>query len=218
MPSVSQNVQSFVIPPTVRGLIFDCDGTIADTMPLHYEAWVRALGEHGVEFPEALFYQFAGVPTDKIIETLNHRHGHNMPVRETAEYKDGLFEQLIPRTMPIDPVVQLVRHYHGKLPMAVASGGTMQLVTKTLSALGLLDCFQAIVTADDVEHGKPAPDIFLEAARRIGVQPELCYVFEDGEPGLVAAKAAGMVGIDIRPMHKALQARQARATPAGGNT
>src|SRR5437899_3202298 len=79
------------IPPHIRGLIFDCDGTIADTMPLHYQAWVAALGEHGIEFPEALFYQLAGVPTDKIVQILNDRHGHHMPVKETAEYKDSLF-------------------------------------------------------------------------------------------------------------------------------
>jgi beta-phosphoglucomutase family hydrolase len=203
------------IPPDVQGLIFDCDGTIADTMPLHYQAWAKALGEHGVEFPEALFYQFAGVPTDKIIQALNDRHGHNMPVQETAEYKDSLFEQLIPQTLPIDPVVQLVRQYHGKLPMAVASGGTTQLVSKTLKSLGLFDCFQAIVTADDVKRGKPAPDIFLEAARRIGAAPAHCYVFEDGEPGLEAARAAGMTAIDIRPMHRELQERQARLRGGG---
>ena len=125
-----------------------------------------------------------------------------MPVRETAEYKDSLFEQLIPQTIPIEPVVRLVRQYHGKLPMAVASGGTLQLVSKTLTALSLLDCFQAIVTADDVKHGKPAPDIFWEAARRIGVEARLCCVLEDGEPGLQAARAAGMTEIDIRPIYR----------------
>jgi beta-phosphoglucomutase family hydrolase len=199
---VTADPSTIVIPPHIRGLIFDCDGTIADTMPLHYRAWVSALGEHGVEFPEALFYQLAGVPTDKIVQTLNERHGHNMPVKQTAEYKDSLFEQLIPQAIPIEPVVRLVRQYHGKLPMAVASGGTLQLVSKTLTALSLLDCFQAIVTADDVKHGKPAPDIFLEAARRIGIEPWLCCVLEDGEPGLQAARAAGMMEIDIRPMYR----------------
>jgi beta-phosphoglucomutase family hydrolase len=199
---VTADRTTIVIPPHIRGLIFDCDGTIADTMPLHYRAWVAALGEHGVEFPEALFYQLAGVPTDKIVQTLNERHGHHMPVKQTAEYKDSLFEQLIPQAIPIEPVVRLVRQYHGQLPMAVASGGTLQLVSKTLTALSLLDCFQAIVTADDVKHGKPAPDIFLEAARRIDVEPRLCCVLEDGEPGLQAARAAGMLEIDIRPMYQ----------------
>ncbi len=195
------------IPSDIRGLVFDCDGTIADTMPLHYEAWVQALGEHGVVFPEALFYEFAGLPTTRIIEILNERHGCNMPVQATAHRKDGIYETLIPRAIPIDPVVQLVRKYHKKLPMAVATGCTLAVVTRTLKSLGLLECFDAIVSADDVKHGKPAPDIFVEAARRIGVAPAACYAFEDGEPGFIAARAAGMTVIDIRPMHQAMKNR-----------
>jgi beta-phosphoglucomutase family hydrolase len=190
------------IPADIRGLVFDCDGTIADTMPLHYEAWVRALQEHGHDFPEALFYEMAGIPTHTIIEILNDKHGYTLPVREAAERKDALFVELIPRVTPIEPVVKLVKHFAGRLPMAVATGGTRALCAKTLSVLGLLDHFQALVTADDVEHGKPAPDIFLEAARRIGVPPEQCCAFEDAELGLQSARAAGMLAMDIRPMRK----------------
>ena len=195
---------SIEIPAHVRGLVFDCDGTIADTMPLHYEAWVAALKEHRVEFPEAMFYELAGVPTARIIEILNERHGHAMPVQETADHKENLYQQLIPRVVPIEPVVMLVRRYAGRLPMAVATGATQAIVRKTLGSLGLVEFFQAIVTADDVKHGKPAPDIFLESARRLGVPPESCYAFEDAELGLQAARAAGMVAVDIRPMHRRL--------------
>jgi beta-phosphoglucomutase family hydrolase len=195
----------FEIPAHVRGLVFDCDGTIADTMPLHYEAWVAALEEHNVEFPEALFYEFAGIPTARIIEILNDRHGHDMPVQETADYKESLYQQLLPRVVPIEPVVMLVKQFAGKLPMAVATGGTQSICRKTLGSLGLIEYFQHIVTADDVKHGKPAPDIFLESAGRLGVPPEDCYAFEDGDLGLQAARAAGMVAIDIRPMHKRLR-------------
>src|SRR5687768_3200503 len=94
LPSRMSSSARIEIPPHVRWLVFDCDGTIADTMPLHYEAWVAALKEHSVEFPEALFYELAGIPTAKIIEMLNERHGHNMPVQETADYKEGLYQQL----------------------------------------------------------------------------------------------------------------------------
>ena len=201
------------IPPFIRGLVFDCDGTIADTMPLHYQAWVQALGEFGVEFPEALFYEMAGVPTATIIEILNDRHGHNMPVQETADYKESLYIKLIPQVIPIDPVVKLVHQYYGQLPMAVATGGGRAVVSKTLNALSLLDRFQAIVTADDVKHGKPAPDIFLEAARQLNVPPELCCAFEDGEAGLTSARAAGMTVIDIRPFHKAMKQAGGNAPP-----
>ena len=187
-----------LIDDDVRGLVFDCDGTIADTMPLHYEAWVAALGEHGVEFPEAMFYEMAGIPSARIIEILNERHGHAMPVQATADYKEGLYVKLIPRVRPIAPVVELVERYAGRLPMAVATGGTRAICTKTLSSLDLLKHFQEIVTADDVKHGKPAPDIFLEAARRIGVPPGDCVAFEDADLGVRAAKEAGMRVVDVR--------------------
>jgi HAD superfamily hydrolase (TIGR01509 family) len=189
------------IPPDVLGLVFDCDGTIADTMPLHYEAWAEAIQHHGHEFPEALFYEMAGIPTARIIELLNERHGWKIPVKEAATYKEKLYIERLHRVTPIEPVVQLVRAYAGKLPMAVATGGTRAICTKTLTAMGVVQHFQAIVTADDVQHGKPAPDIFLEAARRLNVPPEKCYAFEDGELGLQSARSAGMVAIDVRPMY-----------------
>jgi beta-phosphoglucomutase family hydrolase len=190
------------IPSHIRGLVFDCDGTIADTMPLHYQAWVQALREHRAEFPEAMFYEMAGIPTVRIIELLNERHGYRIPVQEAADYKESLYVQLIDHVEPIEPVVQLVKAYAGRLPMAVATGGTRAICSKTLKSLHLLEHFQAIVTADDVAHGKPAPDIFLEAARRLGVAPGACYAFEDADLGLQAARAAGMVAVDIRPLHR----------------
>jgi len=189
-----------VIGPDVKGLVFDCDGTIADTMPLHYESWLKALGEYGVEFPEALFYEMAGIPTARIVEILNERHGHRMPVQETADYKEELYVSLIDRVRPIEPVVRLIERYAGRLPMAVATGGTRAICTKTLSALDLLRHFEptAIVTADDVRHGKPAPDIFIEAARRIGVPAERCVAFEDADLGIQSARGAGMRVVDVR--------------------
>jgi beta-phosphoglucomutase family hydrolase len=190
------------IPPDVRGLVFDCDGTIADTMPLHYQAWVAALREHGEDFPEALFYELAGIPTVGVIEILNEKHGYDLPVQETADHKEGLYQTLVPQVLPIEPVVSVIKRYAGRLPMAVATGGTRAICSKTLSSLHLLHYFQHIITADDVRHGKPAPDIFLEAARRLGVAPQDCYAFEDAELGLQSARAAGMTAIDIRPMHR----------------
>src|SRR6188768_1753256 len=107
-----------LIDETIKGLVFDCDGTIADTMPLHYEAWVAALGRHQVEFPEAMFYEMAGIPSARIIEILNERHGHAMPVQVTADYKEDLFLELLPQVKPIEPVVRVIERYAGKLPMA----------------------------------------------------------------------------------------------------
>jgi beta-phosphoglucomutase family hydrolase len=195
------------IPSHIRGLVFDCDGTIADTMPLHYQAWVTALREHGEVFPEALFYELAGISTVGVMQILNERHGYNLPVQEAAARKERLYQELVPQVLPIQPVVTVVKQYAGRLPMAVATGGTRAICSKTLRALDLLECFRVIVTADDVANGKPAPDIFLEAARQLGVPPEHCYAFEDAELGLQAARAAGMVAVDIRPMHAATRTR-----------
>jgi HAD superfamily hydrolase (TIGR01509 family) len=170
-------------------------------MPAHYQSWVEVLGEFGVEFPEAMFYEMGGIPTPRIVEILNERHGHTMPVMETAHRKEAIFEQLIPKVAAIEPVVRVIREYQGKLPMAVATGGMRHICHKTLATLGLLDRFQAIVTADDVERGKPAPDIFLEAARQLAVDPKLCMAFEDANLGIQSATAAGMIVVDVRPYY-----------------
>lgn len=188
------------IPPGITGLVFDCDGTIADTMPLHYKAWLIALGEHKVEFPEAMFYQFAGMPTSQIIEVLNQRHGHHMPVMETTIKKEKLFEELIPEILPIEPIVKLIKECHGRLPMAVATGGTRAICTRTLEVMGILDHFNALVTADDKVKPKPSPDIFLEAARKIGIPAKQCMAFEDADLGVRSARDAGMVVYDVRVM------------------
>lgn len=182
-----------------RGAIFDCDGTLADTMSLHYRAWVRALEARNAHFSEQLFYDLAGVPTARIVEILNERFGFGLDVDLTAEEKEALYEELLPQAQPIARVVALVHAYHGQYPMAVASGGIRRLVDRTVEGLGLTDYFDAVCTAEDVVHGKPAPDLFLLAARKIGVAPEDCVVFEDSDLGLQAAEAAGMQGVDIRP-------------------
>jgi beta-phosphoglucomutase family hydrolase len=179
--------------------IFDCDGTLADTMPLHYKAWCAALKEHECDFPEALFYELGGVPTERIVEVLNERHGYSMPVRETAAYKDSLFVQMIPQTMPIGPVVELVQQFYRVKPLAVASGGKREIVRKILDALGILGKFRVIVTVEDYRHGKPAPDPFLEAARQLGIAPEKCLVFEDTTAGIASARAANMQWVLVQP-------------------
>jgi beta-phosphoglucomutase family hydrolase len=200
------------LPDDAKGLIFDCDGTIADTMPLHYRAWVAALCEHGHDFPEALFYEMAGIPSVRIIELLNERHGYRMPPIETADRKESMYLEMIQHVRAIEPVVQIIHAHAGKLPMAVATGGTRAIASKTLEALNVMTRFVALVTADDVQHGKPAPDIFLEAAKRIGVEPRFCCAFEDAELGLQSARAAGMQVIDVRPIHRAHLAQSASQT------
>ena len=182
--------------------IFDCDGTLADTMPLHYKAWCAALREHDLEFPEAMFYQLGGVPTVRIVELLNERHGHAMPPVETARQKEELYLQMLSQIGPIDPVVAIAREMHGRLPMAVASGGHRAIVRQTLDALGITALFDAIIGAEDYENGKPSPDPFLVAAERLGIEPARCLVFEDTQLGIDAAAAAGMKWVLVPPAPK----------------
>lgn len=188
----------FTIPPHIRGIIFDCDGTLADTMPLHLQSWQRAMAELGGAITPEEFWACAGMPTIRIIEMLNQKHGFTIDPQVGYELKERYYVELIHHVEPIAEVVNVVEQYQGKLPMAVATGGGREIVSSTLKQIGLGQSFEHIVSADDVEHGKPAPDIFFEAAKRIGVKPECCIVFEDADNGLIAARAAGMEAIDIR--------------------
>ena len=175
-----------------RAYIFDCDGTLADTMPLHYQAWLQAVGRLGCDFPEDLFYSLGGVPAPGVVEFLNARYGLAMPVAATAEYKEALFLKMIPQVRPIPEVIEFMESLGGRFPLAVGSGGLKPIVLGILDALGIRQHFQAVVTYEDVVHGKPAPDTYLEAARQLGVDPAHCLVFEDTPLGIESAVAAGM--------------------------
>ncbi len=196
---------SLELPPgDFAAFIFDCDGTLADTMPTHFKAWQTALGKAASDFPEAMFYELGGVPTSRIVEILNERHGYNIPVAETVARKEALFLELSVQIAAIEPVVALAREWHGRKPLAVASGGHRRIVLNTLKALGICNLFQTIVCSEDYLRGKPHPDPFLEAARRLGVAAEKCLVFEDTQTGIQAATAAGMASVLVpgpaRPM------------------
>ena len=182
-----------ILPETdFDAFIFDCDGTLADTMPIHYRAWSRALGEHAHLFPEPLFYELGGVPTCRVVEIINERHNLKLPVDLLVSQKETFFEELSSEILPIHGVVEVARRFHRVKPMAVASGGHRHIVTRTLETLQILSLFDAVVCSEDYSNGKPAPDPFLEAARRMNVNPARCLVFEDSTTGLAAATAAGM--------------------------
>jgi len=185
--------------PTHRfaGYIFDCDGTIADTMPLHYRAWSQAMADFGGEFPEDLFYAWGGKPTTVIVEQLNAMLGLSLDVGEVVAKKESYYLQTVSQVGPVEPVLAFARSIHGTAPMAIASGGHHELVDATLDALGITHLFQAVVCAEDYVHGKPAPDPFLVAAARLGVPPGDCVVFEDSPTGIAAAEAAGMAHVFV---------------------
>jgi len=186
-------------PGNFAAYIFDCDGTLADTMPTHYRAWQAALGKYAEKFSEAMFYELGGTPTSRIVEILNERHGLTLPVAETVAHKEAVFLELSPGIAAIEPVVAIAKAFAGRKPMAVASGGHRRIVLNTLRALGIVELFDTIVTSEDYRRGKPSPDPFLEAALRMNVAPEQCLVFEDTATGIAAAKAAGMKYVLVPP-------------------
>jgi beta-phosphoglucomutase-like phosphatase (HAD superfamily) len=174
------------------GYIFDCDGTIADTMPIHYRAWCLAMRDFGGQFPEELFYQWGGKPTAIIVEHLNEKFGLSLNIQETVHRKESYYLEGVRDAQPIMPVLEIAMGMRGVKPLAVASGGHREPVEATLRAIGILEIFDAVVCAEDYDRGKPFPDPFLVAARRMGIPPEHCLVFEDSPTGIEAAKAAGM--------------------------
>jgi len=182
---------------TFRAYLFDCDGTIVDSMPLHYIAWKTALAEWSCTFDEGLFYSWGGKPVDEIISTLNAMQGLSMPVAVVSKRKEGLYYQLLPQLKAIPEVLEHIEAQHGRIPFAVVSGGHVSSVTRSLTTVNLLDRFETIVGAEDYVNSKPAPDAFLLAAERLGVEPRDCLVFEDTELGIEAATAAGMASVRV---------------------
>ena len=194
---------SWTAPDGIAALIFDCDGTIADTMPAHFRAWTEMLAPFGIPFPEARFYAMGGMPTDRIIALLAADVGVVVSdVAAMAAEKERLFLQHIDDVAPIVPVVNVAAAYRGRMPMAVASGGYRDVVERTLERLAVRSWFMTLVAAEDTVRHKPEPDVFLEASRRLEVAPSRCAVFEDTDLGLEAARRAGMAGIDVRPWGK----------------
>lgn len=177
--------------------LFDCDGTVADSMPLHYIAWKKALGEWNCPFDEELFYSWGGVPPVEIVERLNQMHNLSMPVNELAERKESYYFDQLPELKPVPEVIEHVKAQYGKIPFGVVSGSTRESVVNSLNTIGMLDRFQTIVASEDYSRSKPAPDAFLLAAQRLGVAPESCLVFEDADIGIQAATAAGMASVRV---------------------
>jgi beta-phosphoglucomutase family hydrolase len=180
-----------------RAYLFDCDGTIVDSMPLHYVAWKQSLAEWNCEFAEELFYAWGGRPVSEIIASLNAQQELDMPVEAVAKRKESLYYEQLPQLKAIPEVVEHIDAQHGRIPLAVVSGSRRNSVVGSLTTLNLLDKFETLVCAEDYKNGKPAPDGFLLAAERLGVAPADCLVFEDTDMGIEAATAAGMASVRV---------------------
>ena len=181
-------------PPEKRyaGYIFDCDGTLANSMPNHYHAWADTVEKYGGQMPEELFYALGGWPSNKMVEHLNERFGSTLDPEIVAFEKEHLYVERIAKIQTIPEVAEFARQVSVFAKVSIASGGVLPVVTRTLEVIGFKDFFPVIVTSEQVKRGKPFPDMFLEAARRMGVQPSDCLVLEDSIAGFEAASAAGM--------------------------
>jgi beta-phosphoglucomutase family hydrolase len=186
-------VRELQINPQAKALIFDLDGTLADTMPVHFLAYKHILVKYGINFTPELFAKLAGIPAVGTIEKLNEWFGTKMNAEEVGHFKEREYEKIMHKMKPVVPVVELAKKYHGKLPMAVGTGGYKRLAWKTMDILGLDKYFDILVSTEDIQRPKPFPDTFLKCAELLRVEPSICEVFEDAQLGIQAAKAAGMM-------------------------
>jgi beta-phosphoglucomutase family hydrolase len=190
------------LPAHIKGLIFDCDGTLADTMPLHWRAWQMITQRHNLHFPQDRFYAYGGVPSRDILKLLAEEQSRSLDHIAVAHEKEETYLQTLSQVGPIDAVVEIVKENFGKIPMAVASGGTQKIIVQVLEHLKIRHLFNAVVTSEMVTNQKPAPDIFLEAARLIGVDPKFCRAYEDTDLGMQAIRSARMDAVDVRELLK----------------
>jgi len=190
------------IDENIKGLIFDCDGTLVDSMPQHWEAWQETFKEYEMECPTSWLERHAGVPIKETLKIYleEYKVEKQVDVDEFVARKHIKSLEKLQNVQPIQEVVDVVYKYHGKLAMSVASGGSKKNVMTSLNAIGIAKYFDIVITADDPIPGKPNPDIFLYAAYKMKVKPGNCLVFEDGAMGIVAAQRAGMKYFDVRTL------------------
>lgn len=181
--------------------LFDLDGTVANSMPVHFIAWTQAIAEHGGQFPEELFYAMGGIPLHRTVELLNERFGSSMHPSAVVERKEALYLTMIDQVHPVAAVLKVIEAAAGQIPFAIVSGSPRDSIARTLQTLGLTHHFPVIVGAEDYTHGKPAPEPFLRAAELLGIAPERCLVFEDADAGVQSARAAGMAVVRVPQAH-----------------
>ncbi len=201
-------MKELTVNPKAKGLIFDVDGTICDTMPVHFIAWREVSAEQGITFTPELFAEVTGLPALQTSIYLKNKFGKDFDPVEFTHKKEVIFERNMHKARPIKPVVDLIHAYKGILPMACGTGGSQYLAWKTLEMVGVKDCIQHVVAAENVTNHKPHPETFLRAAELINVPPHFCQVFEDGKLGIQAAETAGMMATDVTEYYEVTIGRE----------
>lgn len=187
------------IHPKAKALIFDLDGTLSDSLPVHIASWHVVCKKLNCTFDERIVVEMTGMPTISFAERIKREQNLEVDAEEIVQMKQQEFRSNIDQIKPHDAVINLMKSAHGKIPMAVGTGASRQSAMLQLQELGIDHFFDFIVTADDVQLHKPEPDTFLQCAQKLNVDPQFCQVFEDGEMGMLAAQAAGMLLTDVRP-------------------
>ncbi len=195
-------VKTLDINPNTKAIIFDLDGTLANTMPVHFWAYKNILKNYGIDFTPELFKTLAGIPAVGTIEKLNELFGTKMDAEKVGHFKEDEYEKIMHKMKPITPVVDLMKKYHRKLPMAVGTGGYNRLAWKTMKILGFDKYIDILVSSNEVKHPKPHPETFLKCAELMGVEPSDCEVFEDSLLGIQAADSGGMMSTLVTDYYK----------------
>ena len=192
---------NITINEDIKALIFDVDGTLADSMPVHLEAWKEVGEKHGFYYTREDLERYAGMSGQEIVGVISDKFALQLDPDRIVEEKEAAFLKNLDQVKPIHPVVRLLEDYQGRLPVAAGTGGFRRVATQILDSIGVLDKIDTLVSADDVKKHKPHPDTFLKCAELLGIAPQHCMVFEDAELGFQAARNAGMHVVDVRPWY-----------------
>lgn len=185
------------IPTHIKGLIFDLDGTVADTMQNHFTSWRKTVTPYGVDFTEELFLALTGMSRVPTLKKLEEMFDVKFNIEEAARLKGEYFQELSYKTTKINVVTDVIDKYQGVLPMSIGTGSSKKGAKHTLEVIGYDQVFDIVITADDVNKCKPDPETFLRCAQLMDVDPKDCLVFEDGELGMIAAREVGMSVVDV---------------------
>ena len=182
----------------LKALIFDLDDVLIKSMRAHAKAYQKVLAEFGINVTVEQYLQYTGSTGKDILQKISKQRAKDLDVEQIHKRKKEIFPDFAGEIVRIEGTIALVKALKGKLRMALATSSSRASLAVTLSRISdITDCFEVIITGEDVEKGKPDPEVFLKAAETLGVEPEECLVFEDSDVGIEAAEKAGMKAIKV---------------------